>query len=55
MTEQRLKPPDLQEWIARYGGYHKIDWEAWDRAVELWLAAYRQELQRDKFGPPPEN
>ena len=48
---RRLRPPDLQEWVARYGGYDKINWEAWDAAVKLWRAAYQQELQREKLGP----
>ena len=43
-----LKPPDLQEWVKNYGGYQNIDWLAWDRAVELWREAYRQELEREK-------
>jgi hypothetical protein len=28
-----MTAPDLQEWVERYGGYHRIDWPAWDRAV----------------------
>lgn len=30
------QPPDLQQWIARYGGYLKIPWDEWDRAVETY-------------------
>jgi hypothetical protein len=26
--------PDLQQWIKRYGGYTKIPWDEWDRAME---------------------
>ena len=33
--------PDLQEWIDRYGGYDKIDWEAWDAAMAEWAAQRR--------------
>ena len=32
--EPRLKPPDLQEWVAKYGGYWKIPWNEWDAAVK---------------------
>jgi hypothetical protein len=35
----RPMPPDLQAWIAKYGGYHKIPWAEWDAAV----AAYQRE------------
>jgi hypothetical protein len=30
------KPPDLGEWVARYGGYHRVDWIKWDAAVAEW-------------------
>jgi hypothetical protein len=26
--------PDLQEWLARYGGYWEIPWDRWDAAME---------------------
>jgi hypothetical protein len=26
--------PDLQEWIAKYGGYRNIPWVEWDKAME---------------------
>jgi hypothetical protein len=44
------KPPDLQEWATRYGGYGKVDWEEWDRA----MADYQSELKRrlDKNAQP---
>jgi hypothetical protein len=35
------QPPDLQEWIARYGSYSAIDWAAWDRAMAAWHIARR--------------
>lgn len=28
------KPPDLQDWIARFGGHRNIPWDQWDTAVE---------------------
>jgi hypothetical protein len=42
------KPPDLHEWIARYGGYTKIDWEAWDRAMEEYQSARRTILEGER-------
>jgi len=38
----RPKPPDLQEWVARYGGYWKIPWPEWDEAISQWREAMRQ-------------
>jgi hypothetical protein len=35
------KPPDLQEWVARYGGYPNIPWAEWDQAVAAWHLARR--------------
>jgi hypothetical protein len=35
------KPPDLQEWVARYGGYHKIPWPEWNAAMAAWHVARR--------------
>lgn len=35
---------DLQEWIHRYGGYHMIDWKAWDRARAAFMSAHRAGL-----------
>jgi len=40
-------PPDLQEWICRYGGYPNIPWDQWDRAVADWRARHRARLQRE--------
>ena len=34
----RTKQPNLQEWVERHGGYHKIPWEEWDKAVAEWHA-----------------
>jgi hypothetical protein len=42
-----LKAPDLQEWVARYGGYNKIGWPAWDAANEAWRASRRERLAAD--------
>jgi hypothetical protein len=39
------KPPDLQEWTARYGGYRRIPWDQWDKAVEDWRRARRAVIQ----------
>jgi hypothetical protein len=42
-------PPDLQELIARFGGYNKIvpeAWAGWDAAVEAWQAACKARLIR---------
>jgi hypothetical protein len=33
------RPPDLQEWIARYGGRPNIPWDKWDAAI----AEYKRE------------
>ena len=30
------KPPDLQEWVLRYGGYWNIPWDEWDVQVAQW-------------------
>jgi hypothetical protein len=53
MSADKLKPPDLQEWVARYGGYHKIPWAEWDAAIEQWQAARRQELEQEKLRAKP--
>ncbi len=45
LPDDGLGLPDLQEWIAFYGGYHKIPpeaWAEWDRLNE----AYRERRQR---------
>jgi hypothetical protein len=31
-AEESNQPPDLQEWVARYGGYQNIPWDQWDGA-----------------------
>ena len=31
-TTSTPSPPDLQEWVDRFGGCNKIDWAAWDAA-----------------------
>jgi hypothetical protein len=38
------KPPDLQEWVARYGGYQQIPWDEWDQAVADYQAQRRLAL-----------
>ena len=39
--------PDLQEWIASAGGYHRIDWTAWDKAVAAARAEYQRRLESE--------
>jgi hypothetical protein len=52
MTDH-VRPPDLQELVARFGGYNKITPEAWaeyDQVAEY--QARRREIiaqERDKF------
>ena len=41
--------PNMDEWIARYGGRAHIPWTEWDRAVEEWKAARRAEFERKKM------
>jgi len=39
-----LSAPDLQEWVARYGGYTNIPWDKWDAAVAEYQAKRREVL-----------
>jgi hypothetical protein len=39
---ERVRQPDLQDWIQRFGGYTNIPWDEWDRANAEW-----QTLRRD--------
>jgi hypothetical protein len=41
--------PNMDEWIARYGGRARIPWTEWDRAVEEWKAGRRAEFERKKL------
>jgi len=41
--------PNMEEWIARYGGRARIPWPEWDRAVEEWKAERRAEFDRKKL------
>jgi hypothetical protein len=41
--------PNMEEWIARYGGRARIPWAEWDRAVEEWKAERRAEFERKKL------
>ena len=41
--------PNIEEWIARYGGRACIPWTEWDRAVEEWKAERRAEFERKKL------
>jgi len=36
------RPPDLQIWIAKYGGYWKIPWHLWDEAMAVWQFTRRR-------------
>ena len=38
------QPPDLQELVARYGGYTNIPWSEWDQAVAEYQAKRREVL-----------
>jgi hypothetical protein len=40
-------PPNLQEWIARYGGYAKIPWTLWDSANAEWQERRREVLRKE--------
>lgn len=40
-------PPDLQEWVARYGGYWRIPWPLWDKAIADARQARRDALLDD--------
>lgn len=40
-SANRLARPDLQDWVARYGGYHKIPWKQWEAALLAWQKAYQ--------------
>ena len=44
----RSAKPNLEEWIARYGGRARIPWPEWDRAVEAWKAERRAEFEGRK-------
>jgi hypothetical protein len=46
--DDTVRPPDLQEWVRRYGGYNRIDWEAWDRANAEYQAERRAMYQRER-------
>jgi hypothetical protein len=39
--ESYPRAPDLQEWVARYGGYQSIPWAEWDAAMAAWHRARR--------------
>jgi hypothetical protein len=39
LDDRSPRPPDLQEWIARYGGRPNIPWDKWDAAI----AEYKRE------------
>jgi hypothetical protein len=39
LDDSSPRPPDLQEWILRHGGYASIPWDKWDAAI----AEYKRE------------
>ncbi len=41
-------PPDLQEWVARYGGYQNIPWTLWDSANAQWQERRREVLRGEQ-------
>jgi len=43
----KLEPPDLQEWIDRFGGYANIPWPEWDAANQNYQVRRREELERE--------
>jgi hypothetical protein len=47
--DEILIVPDLQEWIAHYGGHQNIDWKAWDEATTAWREQRREELAHLKM------
>jgi len=47
--EQMEGIPDLQQWVARYGGYENMDWSEWDRAVARWREDRRQQLESERM------
>ncbi len=49
-NDVRPKPPDLQQWIEKYGGYWNIPWPEWDAANIEYQHFYRAGLAR----PPGE-
>ena len=48
------RPPDLQEWIARYGGRPNIPWDKWDAAIAEYQRA-RRAPQIRKLESPASN
>src|SRR5205807_3776147 len=49
VTSPQAAQPNLEEWIARYGGRARIPWADWDRAVEAWKAERCAEFERKKL------
>ena len=49
LAPPQLAHPNMEEWIARYGGRARIPWAEWDRAVEAWKAERRAEFERKKL------
>ena len=49
LAPPQLTQPNMEQWIARYGGRARIPWTEWDRAVEEWKAERRAEFERKKL------
>jgi hypothetical protein len=41
-ADESNRPPDLQEWIEKYGGYQNIPWDQWDRMNAEYQARRRE-------------
>jgi hypothetical protein len=43
-----MRPPDLQELVARFGGYDTEAWAEYDRAMAEWQIKRREALTRER-------
>lgn len=48
-TNSTIAYPDLQIWVARYGGYDQIPWQQWDAAVLAWRRAYEDRIFAENY------
>jgi hypothetical protein len=49
VTPPQSAQPNLEEWIARYGGRARIPRAEWDRDIEDWKSERRAEFKRKKL------
>jgi hypothetical protein len=49
---KRMVPPDLHDWIKRYGGYSNITQEGW-AAYDAAMSAYWEEVLAASSVAPP--